>query len=82
MPRETQKQKIERLQRELKRLKKQLRQTVNAIQKHCYACCGNSITEAKRCGMKPSLNGKKLVSGCWLYPFQPKFKEKWMEVYA
>ncbi len=82
MPRETKQQVIDQQQLEIKHLKAKLRKIINVVRKHCYRCCGNSITEAKRCGMKPKYEKRTLVDGCALYPYQPRFEKEWQAVYA
>lgn len=51
----------------LAKAKKELRSILHLLDLNCRECCGNSVTEAKRCGMK---------GRCMLYPYNPRFIEE------
>lgn len=67
---------------EVKKLKKALSAVYNDVQRHCYLCCGCSLTEAKRCGMKPTYKGRTLVAGCTLYKYNPRNADKLRPLYS
>lgn len=48
------------------KLKRKYTSILHTVRLNCSECCGNSITEAKRCGMK---------NKCPLYQYNPRYHD-------